>query len=43
MLTKQHPAYATTINNLGLLYDSLGKYELSEKYYIECLEIRKNV
>jgi CHAT domain-containing protein/tetratricopeptide (TPR) repeat protein len=39
-----HPGYASTINNLGLLYSGTGDFKQAEAYFLKALEIRrKNV
>ncbi|MGN0187295.1 MAG: CHAT domain-containing protein, partial [Paludibacteraceae bacterium] len=40
---EQHPAYATSLNNLGSLYSDMGDYAKAERYYLESLSIRKSV
>ncbi|MGN0187294.1 MAG: tetratricopeptide repeat protein, partial [Paludibacteraceae bacterium] len=40
---EQHPAYATSLNNLGVLYDDMGDYGKAERYYLESLSIKKSV
>ena len=42
-LKKDHPDYATTLNNIGATYDKVGRYEEALKLYYECLAIRKSV
>ena len=34
---KDHPEYAESLNNLALLYDSLGEYDKAEPLYIEAI------
>jgi len=38
-LGEEHPDFATSLNNLGLLYDSMGKYEAAESLIRQALEI----
>lgn len=40
-LGKQHPDYAGALNNLAILYKSMGKYEKAEPLYLEAMETRK--
>jgi CHAT domain-containing protein len=36
---KEHPNYATSLNNLGYLYQQLGDYAQAEPYYLEAKNI----
>jgi CHAT domain-containing protein/lipopolysaccharide biosynthesis regulator YciM len=38
---KEHPDYATILNNLGGLYQSMGQYDKAEGYYLECKQIQE--
>ena len=38
-----HPDYASSLNNLGVLYNDLGNYNKAEYYYLKALKIRKNI
>jgi len=40
---KDHPSYATSLNNLGLLYVKMGDYSQAEKYYLEAKNIFEKV
>src|SRR5262249_45330563 len=40
-LTKDPKAVATSLNNLGLLYDELGKHELAEPLFLRCLKMEE--
>ena len=39
VLGKEHPSYATSLNNLGTLYYYMEDYTRSEQYYLESLAI----
>jgi tetratricopeptide (TPR) repeat protein len=41
LLGEEHAEYATDLNNLALLYDSMGDYTKAEPLYHNALEIRK--
>jgi CHAT domain-containing protein/Tfp pilus assembly protein PilF len=41
VLGEQHPQYATSLNNLAALYDSMGDYARAEPLYRQALAIRK--
>ena len=43
MYGEEHPAVATSLNNLGLLYSSMGRYEEAERYYEQALAIFKRL
>ena len=43
ILGESHPSYATSLNNLGSLYDDMSDYSKAEPYYLEALSIRKSV
>ena len=43
VLDKNHPDYATCLNNLGVLYKTQGNYSAAEQYYLESLRILKEV
>jgi tetratricopeptide (TPR) repeat protein len=36
-----YPDYAESLNNLALMYDSLGVYEKAEPLYLQVLQIRQ--
>jgi nephrocystin-3 len=38
-----HPDYATSLNNIGNIYDSKGDYDKALEYYFKSAEIRKIV
>jgi tetratricopeptide (TPR) repeat protein/CHAT domain-containing protein len=40
-LGERHPSYATSLNNLALLYDSMGDYGKAEPLHRQALDIRK--
>ena len=40
---ENHPDYAKSLNNLGVLYDVMGDYLKAEQFYLESLKIRKSV
>jgi CHAT domain-containing protein len=40
-LGKTHPDYATSLNNLALLYSSMGNYQKAEPLLVEALQIRE--
>ena len=42
-LGKDHPNYATSLNNLGVLYRDMGDYAQAEKYDLEVIGIRERV
>ncbi len=43
VLGGQHPDYASSLNNLAMLYDALGDSAKAEPLYREALEINRNV
>ena len=43
LLGKQHPLYATSLNNLAGLYQSMGDYARAEPLYVEARAIKKEV
>ena len=43
MLGEQHPDFATSLNNLAVLYYATGRYEQAEPLYQQALEIRRQV
>ena len=46
LFEKNHPEssdYASSLNNLGVLYKNMGDYKAAEPYYKKALEIRKKV
>ena len=43
VLGENHPDYAMSLNNLGLLYSKQGNYSAAEQYYLESLRIYKEV
>jgi tetratricopeptide (TPR) repeat protein len=42
-LSREHPRYAQSLNNLAALYVDLGQYSQAKSLHIEALEIRKHV
>jgi len=40
-LGEQHPAYATSLNNLALLYRNMGEYAKAEPLFRQALELKK--
>ncbi|NEQ83176.1 MAG: tetratricopeptide repeat protein [Moorea sp. SIO2I5] len=42
-LGENHPAVATSLNNLGLLYNSQGRYQEAETLYQQALEMRRRL
>ena len=40
---KEHPYYATSLNRLATLYESLGSYERAEPLYLDAIKIREKV
>jgi tetratricopeptide (TPR) repeat protein len=42
-LGENHPDYATSLNNLALLYNFQGKYHKAEPLYIQALELTKRI
>jgi tetratricopeptide (TPR) repeat protein len=42
-LREEHPAVASSLNNLAFLYSSQGKYEQAEPLYVHALEMRKRL
>ena len=43
VLGEDHPDYATSLNNLGVLYDAMRQYDRAELKYTQALEIRRRV
>jgi len=43
VLGKDHPSYATFLNNLGALYNRMGNYAEAATYYLEAKTIREKV
>ena len=43
VLGTEHPNYATSCNNLALLYESMGNYQKAEPLYIEAKTIQEQV
>ena len=43
VLGKEHPDYATSLNNLGVLYYIIGNYVSAEQYYLEAKAILEKV
>lgn len=43
MLGKNHPDYASSLNNIGLTYHNKGDYDKSLSCYFQSLEIMKNI
>ena len=39
ILGNEHPDYATSLNNLAVLYESIGSYERAEPLYLETIKI----
>ncbi|NEO66755.1 MAG: tetratricopeptide repeat protein, partial [Moorea sp. SIO4G2] len=42
-LGSEHPAVASSLNNLALLYENQGRYCKAEPLLVEALEIRKKL
>ncbi|WP_365939987.1 tetratricopeptide repeat protein [Moorena sp. SIO3I8] len=42
-LGSEHPAVASSLNNLALLYENQGRYCKAEPLYVQALEIRKKL
>jgi len=40
---EKHPDYATSLNNLAGLYESMGSYQKALPYYQQALQIRKEI
>ena len=40
-LGEKHPDYATSLNNLAVLYQAMGDYAKAEPLFRQALEIRK--
>ena len=38
---KNHPAYAISCNNLGVLYNYMSQYEKAELFFTEAKQIRE--
>jgi tetratricopeptide (TPR) repeat protein len=38
-----HPDYASSLNNIGITYDSKGDYDKALEYKLKSVEIRKIV
>ena len=43
VLGTDHPNYATSLSNMGVLYDKMGDYAQAERYYREALSIQERV
>jgi len=43
LFTGDHPAVASSLNNLASLYDSQGRYSEAEPLYLDALEMRKRL
>jgi CHAT domain-containing protein len=43
VLGREHPGYAVTLNNLGLLYQDMGDYAQAERCHLEARSIREKV
>ena len=43
LLGEDHPGFATSLNNLAALYDSLGRYTEAELLYLQALELKKRL
>ena len=41
-LDKEHPSIATSYNEIGLVYQAIGKYKTALDYYNKAYQIRKN-
>ena len=41
ILTKNHPEYVLSLNNLSSLYYNIGKFEDALKFYLECKDIEE--
>ncbi|MBW4661067.1 MAG: tetratricopeptide repeat protein [Drouetiella hepatica Uher 2000/2452] len=42
-LGQEHPAVASSLNNLASLYESQGRYEAAEPLYVQALEMRQRL
>ena len=42
-LRPDHPQLAKVLNNLGVLYESIGAYEKAEPMYLRSLEIQRKI
>ena len=40
VLSREHPDYAASLNNLAILYKNLGQYEKAEPLFLETISIR---
>ena len=40
---KIHPDTVTSLNNIGRVFENMGRYEESLKYHHQCLMIRENI
>ena len=38
-LGEENPSYTDTLNNVGIIYQKMGKYEEALKVYKQCIEI----
>jgi CHAT domain-containing protein/tetratricopeptide (TPR) repeat protein len=43
ILGEKHSEYATSLHNLGFLYESLSQYAQAESYYQQALDIRRSI
>ncbi|MBO7651432.1 MAG: CHAT domain-containing protein, partial [Bacteroidales bacterium] len=43
ILGEEHPDYAQSLNNIGIVYGDMGDYQNALKYHLQALEIRKKV
>ncbi len=41
ILGENHPSYAVSLNDFGVIYDDLGEFSKAEAYYLQSLEIKK--
>ena len=40
---KNHPDYAISLNNIGSLFESMGRYEEALNYLQQCLVIQEKI
>ena len=40
---KNHPDYAVSLNNIGSLFESMGRYEEALNYLQQCLMIQEKI
>ncbi|MBL0236288.1 MAG: tetratricopeptide repeat protein [Saprospiraceae bacterium] len=41
VLGKEHPEYASSLNNLAILYEESSNYKEAERFYLESKVIRE--